>query len=179
MLSQDHHNRRNARPEEDVRGQPNDRVNVIPLHELHADLSLGSVILLATEKNPVRHDNRHDAVRPQMIEIMEKKGIVGLGLGGKSELRITRIAAASIRIPVLRIRRIGYDRVHKQRLIGVFGIRLVEIRPVALQRIAVPHFDICGTDAAHDEIHARQVEGVLLLLITSAHINRAEVGFVF
>ena len=165
VLSQDHHNRRNARPEEDVRGQPNDRVNVIPLHELHADLSLGSVILLATEKNPVRHDNRHDAVRPQMIEIMEKKGIVGLGLGGKSELRITRIAAASIRIPVLRIRRIGYDRVHKQRLVGVFGIRLVEIRPVAFQRIAVPHFDICGTDAAHDEIHARQVVGVFLQLL--------------
>ncbi|OQA28864.1 MAG: hypothetical protein BWY58_00140 [Chloroflexi bacterium ADurb.Bin344] len=161
ILFQYHNNGRDARPEENVRGQTDNRVNVIEFQKLFANLPLR----ITSKKNAVRQNNRHNAIRLEVIEIMEQKGIIRLGFRRDSKVGKTRVVFFVVRFPMLGIRRIGDHRIDIQRIIGSCGIALIKKRPVVFQRVAVSGYNVIRQDASHDQIHSSEVVRILFQLL--------------
>ena len=97
---------------------------------------------------------------------MQQKGVVCLGLGRHTELE-ARVEFLVFRIPVLRIGWVRHHGINKQRVVGlVLVLHRVEPRPVVLERVAVSGHDVVGKDAAHHQVHAREIVGVFLELLS-------------
>ena len=158
MFAQHHHDGGDAGAEEDVRGQADDGLNVVVLHQVPAN----SAFLTTTEQHAMGQYDGHDAVVAQMVEVMQQEGVVRLGLGRDAVFEAD-ILAGLRRFPILGVGRIRDHSVHEQRLIGlILGLVGVEPRPVAFQCVSVAGHDVVRQDAAHDKVHAREVVGVLL-----------------
>ena len=122
--------------------------------------------LTATEQYAVGKNDCHNAVRLDMEQIVKQESIIGFSFGSKSKTSITRISLFIGRVPSLRIRRIGHDCIHIERIIGIHRIIFVKVRPILLKSIAVTSDDIIRFDATHNQIHSGQVVGVLLQLLS-------------
>ena len=158
MFAQHHHDGGDAGAEEDVRGQADDGLNVVILHQVPAN----SAFLTTTEQHAMGQYDGHDAVVAQMVEVMQQEGVVRLGLGRDAVFEAD-ILAGLRRFPILGVGRIRDHSVHEQRLIGlILGLVGVEPRPVTFQCVSVAGHDVVRQDAAHDKVHAREVVGVLL-----------------
>ena len=109
-----------------------------------------------------------------MVEVVKKKRIIGFTLGRDAIIIETRVGTSRC-IPTLRVGRIGNARIHKQRLISL-RVPFLEERPVIGERIAIASDDVVRLDAAHHQIHAREVIGILLeflgIVLDSADIAR-------
>ena len=158
---QDHDDGRDAGSEEDVGGKPDDGVDVVLLDEVLPDFPF----LATPEQNAMRQHDGHDAVGLQVKQVVEQKGEVGLRFRSHSERGEARIRLLVRRIPCLRVRRVRHHRVHVERIVGADGVAILEVWPIVFQRVAVPRNDIVRQDSTHDEVHARQVVGVLLELL--------------
>ena len=123
MFAQHHHDGGDAGAEEDVRGQADDGLNVVFLHQVPAN----SAFLTATEQHAMWQHDGHNAIITQVIEIMQQEGIISLGLR-RNAIFETDIFARFRRLPVLGVGRIRDHGVHKQRLIGLV-LRFVGIEP--------------------------------------------------
>ena len=110
----------------------------------------------------MRENDRHDAIRLQVIEIVKEEGVVRLALRRQPVRREARIGFLASRIPDLGVRRVRHDRVDIQSLIRGIRILILKVRPVVFQRVAVSRHDVGGQNAAHDEVHTREVIRVLL-----------------
>ena len=131
---------------------------------LHQVLANGA-LLAAAEQHAVRQDDAHDAVGAQVVQVVQQKGVVGLGLGRHAELE-ARVELLVFRVPVLRIRGVRHHGINEQRIVGlVLVLHRVEPRPIVLERVAVSGHDVVGEDAAHHQVHAREVVGVFLELL--------------
>ena len=158
MFAQHHHDGGDAGAEEDVRGQADDGLNVVFLHQVPAN----SAFLTATEQHAMWQYDGHDAVVAQMVEVMQQEGVVRLGLGRDAVFEAD-IFAGLRRFPVLGVGRIRDHSVHEQRLIGlILGLVGIEPRPVTFQCVSVAGHDVVRQDAAHDKIHTREIVGILL-----------------
>ena len=107
----------------------------------------------------------HDAIRLQVIKVVQKERIVCLRFRREAITGIPCVIFLAIRRPALRIWRVRDHRIHIQRLVGALWIRLIKIRPVLFERVTVSRQNVIREDAAHDEIHTRQVVGVGLQLL--------------
>ena len=101
-----------------------------------------------------------------MIEVVQKEGVVSLGLRrdavGKSRIRLF-----VLRVPALGVRRVGDHRINKEGGVRLVLVLLgVEPGPVVLERVAVASDDVGRQDATHHEVHAGEVIGVLLELLS-------------
>ena len=76
ILSQNHDDCRNAGAKENIGRKPNDRIDVVLVDQILSDRAL----FTAAEQHAVRENNRHDAVRLQVIEIVKEEGVVRLAL---------------------------------------------------------------------------------------------------
>ena len=74
LLTEYHDDGRDAGAEEDVGGKPDDRLNMVVLHQVFTD----GALLTAAEQHAMGQNDAHDAVGAQVIQIMQKEGIVGL-----------------------------------------------------------------------------------------------------
>ena len=88
FLAQHHNDGGNARAKENVGGQTDDGVNVVVLNQIFADRAF----LTAAEQNTVGQNDGHNAVRLDMVKIVQQKGIVRLSLGCQSKAGIAGIA---------------------------------------------------------------------------------------
>ena len=113
----------------------------------------------------MREDNGHNAVRLDMIQIMEQEGVIRLSFWRQTKAGKARISFLVCGVPSLRIRRIGDDCIHIQGIIGLNGVVVIKIRPVLFESIAIAGNDIVRLDPAHHQIHAGQVVGVFLQLL--------------
>jgi len=112
--------------------------------------------------------------------------LIGLGLGREAEAGVAGIAVFVLRVPLLRIGRIRDDGIEVERVVGIDRVLIVEERPIVFQGVGVAGDDIAGKDAAHDEVHAREVIGVFFQLLNQAakgregiaHMGDIEVAFV-
>ena len=162
MLFQHHNDRRDARPEEDVRREPDNGVDLIPLDEILADHRLGLFLLdLAAEKDAMRQYYGHNAVWLHMVEVVKQKRIIRLALRRNAIVSVTNIMFVAGWIPLGGIRRIGHHRIDIQRRIDP----ILDHRPVIGQSVRIPRDDIRRIDPTHHQIHARQVVGVVLQLL--------------
>ena len=66
------------------------------------------------------------------------------------------------RSPTLRIWRIANHCIYMQRVISIFLVILVKIRPIILQCVTISCYDVIWYDASHNEIHTSEVESILL-----------------
>ena len=107
----------------------------------------------------------HNAVGLDMVKVVQQKGIVRLTLGCQTKAGIAGVALLVGGIPCLGIGRVRYYGIYIQRVIGVDGVGIIKVGPVLLQRIAVAGNDVVRLDAAHYQIHAGQVVGVLFQLL--------------
>ena len=111
----------------------------------------------------MRHDDGEDAVRLQVVKLVEQEGIVGLGLRGKTVLCETCVHLLLLRVPMLGVWRIADHSIHSQGLVNV-GAFLVE-GPVLVEAVGTFGDDVLGDDATHHKVHAGKVIGVLLQLL--------------
>ena len=109
---------------------------------------------------------------------MQQECIVSLAFRGKPK-SVTRVTFLVCGIPRLGIGRIGDNSIYIERVIGVNRVVIIEIRPIFLQRVAVARHDIVRQNAPHYQIHAGQVVGVFLKLlsvvfdvVSPAHVTR-------
>ena len=100
-----------------------------------------------------------------MIQVMQQKRVVRLRARGDA-IGESDVVLLALRLPSLRVRGIGNHRVHIERVVGARRIRIVEVGPVIFQGIAVAHCDIRRLDASHDEVHAREIVGGLVELLS-------------
>ncbi len=161
LLAEHHDDGGDTGAEKDIGRKPDDCLNMAVLHQVLAN----GALLAAAEQHAVRQDDAHDAVRAQVIQVVQQKGVVGFGLGRHAELE-ARVELLVFRIPVLGVGRVRYHGIDEQRIVGlVLVLHRVEPRPVILERVAVSSHDVVGKDAAHDQIHTREVVRVLLKLL--------------
>src|SRR5699024_3287233 len=101
------------------------------------------------EEYAVRQNNGHNAVWLDVEQLMEQESVISLVLRRQTILRKARIGVHTLWLPLLRIRRVRHNSVHKQRIIGVFRVRLVEPWPVVFQAVAVAGNDIVCLIPSH------------------------------
>ena len=147
---------------------------MVILYQILSDFTF----LTATEQYAVGKNDGHNAVRLDMEQIVKQESIVGFSFGSKSKTSITRISLFVGRVPSLRIRRIGHDRIHIERIIGIHRIIFVKVRPILLKSIAVTSDDIIRFDATHNQIHPGQVVGVLLQFLSEV-FDVVVIGHIF
>ena len=99
-----------------------------------------------------------------MVQVMQQKRVVRLRARGDA-IGESDVVLLALRLPPLRVGRIGNHRVHVERVVGARWIRIVEVGPVFFQSIAVAHRNVRRLDAPHDEVHAREVVGGLIELL--------------
>ena len=160
-MAQHHNDGGNARAKENVGGQTDDGVNMVVLNQIFADRAF----LTAAEQNTVGQNDGHNAIRLDMVKVVQQIGIVRLTLGCQTKAGIAGVAFLVGGIPCLRIRRVRYYGIYIQRVIGVDGVGIIKVGPVLLQRIAVAGNDVVRLDAAHYQIHTGQIVGVLFQLL--------------
>lgn len=96
VLREDHDDDGDAGREEEVRRQADDRLDVVVLDEVLADLFFGA----AAEEDAVWQDDGHDAVRLDVVETVEQEREVGLGRRGQAVLAETLVARVELGVPV-------------------------------------------------------------------------------
>ncbi len=99
LLAEEEDDGGDAGAEENVGGQADDGFDVVIFDEVFAD----SAFFAAAEENAVGEDDGHDAVRFEVVEVVEEEGVVGLGLGGEAEAGVARVAVFVQRVPLLRV----------------------------------------------------------------------------
>ena len=97
-----------------------------------------------------------------MIQVVQEEGVVCLTFGCNA-VTITGICFLVLRVPALRIRRVGNHCIQIERIISLGCI--VVHRPVLLKGIAATGKDIVGLDTTHDKVHTSEVVCVLLQLL--------------
>ena len=100
---------------------------------------------------------------------MKQKRIVCFSLRRNSKPGIPRVGLLVLGIPRLGIGRIGNNSIYIERVVGMYRVVLVEVRPVLLQRIAVSGHDVVRQDSPHDQVHSCEVIGILLQLLCIVH----------
>ena len=129
---------------------------MVLLNKVFADRAF----LAATKQHPVRQHDGHYAVWLQVKQVVEQKGKVGLGLGCQPKGRKTGVRILVGGLPRLRVRGVGYHRIHIQRIVRACGVAVVKVRPVVFKGIAISGDDVVWQNAAHHKVHAREVVGV-------------------
>ena len=103
LLAQHHNDGGNASAEEDIGRETNDRINIVFLNQVAADLTL----LAAPKQYAMGQNDGHDTVGLEMIEIMKQKGIIGLAFGGHAVIGVARVVLFVLGwLPMLGIGRI-------------------------------------------------------------------------
>ena len=110
------------------------------LHQVLAD----GALLAAAEQHAVGQDDAHDPVRAQMVQIMQKEGVIGFGFGSDAELE-ARIELLVFRVPILGVRGVRHNGIDEQRIVGlVLVLDRVEPGPIVFERVAVARYDVVG-----------------------------------
>ena len=131
LLAQHHDDGGDARAEEDIGRKPDDCLNMAVLHQVLAN----GALLAAAEQHAVGQDDAHDAVGAQVVQIMQKEGVISFGFRGNAEFE-ARVELLVFRVPVLRVRRVRHHGIDEQRVVGlVLVLHRVEPRPVVLERV--------------------------------------------
>ena len=100
---------------------------------------------------------------------MQQKREVRFSFWRIAVVGISGIAFFVRRVPRLGIGWIGDDRVHIERVIGMYRVIFIEVRPVFFQRVAVPGHDVIRQYPTHDKVHPGKVVGVFLQLLDVIH----------
>ena len=142
---------RNARREEEVGGQTDNRVDIAVLEQLRAD----ALLRAAPEKNAVRQDDSHDAFRFQIMEAVQQKGEVRGGFGRKTVVLETHVFTNRFgRLPSVTERRIGH---HGIELRHPGRVHLAQPVPVVREGVAVVDMELRIFHPVKQHVHARQV----------------------
>ena len=97
---------------------------------------------------------------------MQKEGVISFGFRGNAEFE-ARVELLIFRIPVLGVRRVRHHGIDEERIVGlILVLDGVEPGPVVFERVAIACHDVIGKNAAHHQVHAREVVGVLLELLS-------------
>lgn len=146
---------------EQVRRQADHGIEIVALglrgirfDERLANLGFGS----PTEQDAVRQNDRHSAVRIQVVQAVQHKCIIGLRSRSQGpegvEARVLELVF--VVVPVRRIRRIGNDSIEGTRMIDA-RCRVWAVGPVGFERIGIRQRHVVERDSMHHEVHTRQI----------------------
>ena len=117
------------------------------------------------EQHAVGQNDAHDTVGAQVVQIMQKEGVISFGFRGNTEFE-ARVELLIFRIPVLGVRRVRHHGIDEERIVGlILVLDGVEPGPVVFERVAIARHDVVGKNSTHDQIHPREVVRVLLKLL--------------
>ena len=161
LLSKHHDDGRNARTEEDVGREPDDSLDMTILHQVFAN----GAFLATTEQHTVGQNDAHNAVGAQVVQIVQKEGVVSLGFRSNAKFE-ARVELLVFRIPILGVWGIRHHGIDEQRIIGlVLVLDRIKPGPVIFKRVAVTRHDVVRKYSAHNQIHTREVVRVFLKLL--------------
>ena len=161
LLAQHHDDGGDARAKKDIGRKPDDCLNMAVLHQVLAN----GALLAAAEQHAVGQNDAHDAVGAQVVQIMQKEGVISFGFRSNAEFE-ARVELLIFRIPVLGVRRVRHHGIDEERIIGlILVLDGVEPGPVVFERIAIARHYVVGKNSTHDQIHTREVVRVLLKLL--------------
>ncbi len=131
------------------------------LHQVFAN----SALLATTEQHTVGQNDAHNAVRAQVVQIMQKEGVISLGFRSNAKLE-ARVELLVFRIPILGVGRIRHHSIDEQRIVGlILVLNGVEPGPVIFKRVAIACHDVVRKYSAHNQIHTREVERIFFKLL--------------
>ena len=149
VLREDHDDDGDAGREEEVRRQADDRLDVVVLDEVFADLFLGA----AAEEDAVWQDDGHDAVLLDVVEAVEQEGEVSLGRRGQAVLAEALVARVELGVPVCGVGRVGRHSIDVERAAVIFWIDW----PVFVECVGVADDEIIDLYFLHEEVHLGEV----------------------
>ena len=131
------------------------------LHQVFAN----GALLATTEQHTVGQNDAHNAVGAQVVQIMQKEGVISLGFRSNAKLE-ARVELLVFRIPILGVRWIRHHSIDEQRIVGlILVLNGVEPGPVIFKRVAIACHDVVRKYSAHNQIHTREVERIFLKLL--------------